>query len=263
MAAGAARARPRPGALHAVRPEPPARAHGARLAPRTVTPVSWLERTPTYKEKSRTSPTTSTTGCSPTRSSRRPTSSSTRPRSCRSGGPGGAPRAVARDRPGVQPPLRRDVPRAAGGLHRGADRPRHRRRAEDEQVGRQHDRHPRRARRRSGSRSCRWSPTRSGSSGPIPAGPRSATSASSSRFFGDDYEEIWEGERTARTGCVDTKKLLADRIIRHYAPARGAVRRADGQPGPDRRDPRGRAPSASRPMAEATMAEVRERMGLR
>src|SRR5437762_1549861 len=40
------------------------------------------------------------------------------------------------------------------------------------------------------------------------------------RFFGDDYESIWDGERTARTGCVDTKKLLADRIIRHYAPAR-------------------------------------------
>src|SRR5205823_12540765 len=40
------------------------------------------------------------------------------------------------------------------------------------------------------------------------------------RFFGDDYLEIWDGERTARTGCVDMKKLLADRIIRHYAPAR-------------------------------------------
>src|SRR5687767_12677444 len=40
------------------------------------------------------------------------------------------------------------------------------------------------------------------------------------RFFGDDYEDLWEGERTARTGCVDMKKLLAERIIRHYAPAR-------------------------------------------
>ena len=40
------------------------------------------------------------------------------------------------------------------------------------------------------------------------------------RFFGADYEEIWDGERTARTGCVDTKKLLADRIVAHYAPAR-------------------------------------------
>ena len=29
------------------------------------------------------------------------------------------------------------------------------------------------------------------------------------RFFGDDWEEIQDGERTARTGCVDTKKLLA------------------------------------------------------
>ena len=33
------------------------------------------------------------------------------------------------------------------------------------------------------------------------------------RFFGCDYEAIWEGERTARTGCVDTKQLLAERII--------------------------------------------------
>ena len=40
------------------------------------------------------------------------------------------------------------------------------------------------------------------------------------RFFGPDYEEIWDGERTARTGCVDTKRLLAERIIAHYAPAR-------------------------------------------
>src|SRR5512139_378023 len=40
------------------------------------------------------------------------------------------------------------------------------------------------------------------------------------QFFGDDFEEIWDGERTARTGCVDTKRLLADRIIAHYAPAR-------------------------------------------
>ena len=26
------------------------------------------------------------------------------------------------------------------------------------------------------------------------------------RFFGDDYEELWDGERTARTGCVDMKR---------------------------------------------------------
>ena len=50
------------------------------------------------------------------------------------------------------------------------------------------------------------------------------------RFFGDDWEEIQDGERTARTGCVDTKKLLAQRIIDHYAGGPGALRGADGQP---------------------------------
>jgi len=82
------------------------------------------------------------------------------------------------------------------------------------------------------------------------------------RFFGEDFEEIWDGERTARTGCVDTKRLLADRIIRHYAPARERYLELLANPaevegilamGADR----------LRPMAEGTMAEVRQRMGLR
>ncbi len=82
------------------------------------------------------------------------------------------------------------------------------------------------------------------------------------RFFGPDYEEIWEGERSARTGCVDTKALLADRIIRHYAPARekyleliASPERVEGtlEEGADR----------LRPMAAETMAEVRQKMGLR
>ena len=41
------------------------------------------------------------------------------------------------------------------------------------------------------------------------------------RFFGDDYEEIWDGERTARTGCVDTKKLLVERITAYAGPGNG------------------------------------------
>jgi tryptophanyl-tRNA synthetase len=82
------------------------------------------------------------------------------------------------------------------------------------------------------------------------------------RFFGPDYEEIWDGERTARTGCVDTKRLLADRIIAHYAPARERYlellahpERVDAalETGADR----------LRPKAEATMDDVRHRMGLR
>ncbi len=81
-------------------------------------------------------------------------------------------------------------------------------------------------------------------------------------YFGDDYESLWEGERTARTGCVDMKRLLADRIVAHYAPARarylelmadwGQVE-AILEQGAER----------LRPMAQATLAEVRVKMGLR
>ena len=82
------------------------------------------------------------------------------------------------------------------------------------------------------------------------------------RFFGPDYEEIWDGERTARTGCVDTKKLLADRIVRHYAPARERYLELMADPaevegileaGADR----------LKPMAQATIDEVHRKMGLR
>ena len=89
------------------------------------------------------------------------------------------------------------------------------------------------------------------------------------RFFGDDYEDLWEGERTARTGCVDMKKLLAERIVRHYAPAReryaelmahpaevdgileaGADRLAPDGEGDDGRGPRADGPALGRPCAE-------------
>ena len=82
------------------------------------------------------------------------------------------------------------------------------------------------------------------------------------RFFGPDFETIWDGERTARTGCVDTKKLLADRVIGHYAPARERYLELMAHPaevdgileaGTDR----------LAPIAAATMDDVRHRMGLR
>jgi tryptophanyl-tRNA synthetase len=82
------------------------------------------------------------------------------------------------------------------------------------------------------------------------------------RSYGDDYEELWDGERTARTGCVDMKRLLADRIIAHYAGARERYAELMANPaevdcvleaGADR----------LRPIAAATMVDVREKMGLR
>jgi tryptophanyl-tRNA synthetase len=82
------------------------------------------------------------------------------------------------------------------------------------------------------------------------------------RAFGDDYEELWDGERTARTGCVDMKMILADRIIARYAEARERYRELMAEPA---RVDEVLAAGAQhlRPMAEATMAEVREKMGLR
>ena len=82
------------------------------------------------------------------------------------------------------------------------------------------------------------------------------------RSFGDDYETIWDGERTARTGCVDTKKLLADRVLAHYAEARERYRELMDDPARiDRVLDEGA--ERVRPIAQATMAEVRDKMGLR
>ena len=82
------------------------------------------------------------------------------------------------------------------------------------------------------------------------------------RFFGPDWEEIQDGERTARTGCVDTKRLLADRIIAHYAPARERYLELVAHPElVDRVLEEGA--ERLRPKAASTMDEVRHRMGLR
>ena len=82
------------------------------------------------------------------------------------------------------------------------------------------------------------------------------------RSFGDDYEALWDGERTARTGCVDTKKVLAERIIARYAEAR--ERYVELLADPARVDDILAAGAERvRPVAASTMAEVREKMGLR
>ena len=82
------------------------------------------------------------------------------------------------------------------------------------------------------------------------------------RSFGDDYEDIWDGERTARTGCVDTKRLLADRIIAHYAEARDRYAELMADPGRiDRILTEGA--ERIRPIAAATIDEVHDKMGLR
>jgi tryptophanyl-tRNA synthetase len=82
------------------------------------------------------------------------------------------------------------------------------------------------------------------------------------RFFGDDYLEIQDGERTARTGCVDTKRLLADRIIRYYAPARERYLELQSKPGIVDEILNAGANRLA-PQAADTLNEVRQKMGLR
>jgi tryptophanyl-tRNA synthetase len=80
-------------------------------------------------------------------------------------------------------------------------------------------------------------------------------------FSPDDYEDIWEGERTARTGCVDTKRLLAERMLARFGEAR--ERYAELKARPDDVEQILRAGSARlEAQASATLAECHELMGL-
>jgi tryptophanyl-tRNA synthetase len=81
------------------------------------------------------------------------------------------------------------------------------------------------------------------------------------RLFSPDYREIWEGERTARTGCVDTKRLLADRILDTFAEARERRRELAERPGYVEEILRAGAERLA-PVARETLAVCHELMGL-
>jgi tryptophanyl-tRNA synthetase len=81
------------------------------------------------------------------------------------------------------------------------------------------------------------------------------------RLFGDDYERIWEGERTARTGCVDTKRLLAERIIAAFAEARERRRELEARPGYVEEVLQAGA-ARLEPLAREAIRECHEAMGL-
>lgn len=81
------------------------------------------------------------------------------------------------------------------------------------------------------------------------------------RFFGPDYETIWEGERTARTGCADTKQLLAERIIEFFHPMRVKRRKLANEP--DRIEAvLDVGARRVRSIAVETMQQVREAVGI-
>ncbi len=81
------------------------------------------------------------------------------------------------------------------------------------------------------------------------------------RFFGADYLQIQDGERTARTGCVETKELLAERIIEHFRPMR--ERRAElAADAAVVEETLAAGAAAVRPILESTMNEVRAAVGI-
>ena len=80
------------------------------------------------------------------------------------------------------------------------------------------------------------------------------------RYFGGDYLQIQDGERTARTGCVDTKQLLAERMIEFFRPMR--EKRAALAADPDVVEAVLSAGAEKvRPILEATRREVLEAVG--
>ena len=81
------------------------------------------------------------------------------------------------------------------------------------------------------------------------------------RYFGEDYLQIQDGERTARTGCVETKQLLAERIIERFRPMRELRQRLAADPGHVERVLAAGAAKV-RPILDATMAEVRAATGV-
>ncbi|HEU5142324.1 MAG TPA: tryptophan--tRNA ligase [Solirubrobacterales bacterium] len=81
------------------------------------------------------------------------------------------------------------------------------------------------------------------------------------RFFGGDYLQIQDGERTARTGCVETKELLAERIIEFFRPMRERRQQLAANPGHVEEVLAGGVAKV-RPILEATMAEVRAATGI-
>lgn len=93
-----------------------------------------------------------------------------------------------------------------------------------------------------------------------PGHPRTCNVCAFYKFFFDDWEHYWDLCRKAQIGCYDKKKILAERIIERFEPFRD--RRAELSPRViDEILAAGEA--KARTLARTTMAEVRDVVGLR
>lgn len=95
-----------------------------------------------------------------------------------------------------------------------------------------------------------------------PGHPESCNVCQLHRIFSPDrWEEIWEGERRARTGCAEVKAALAEAIIAYFAPIRERRQALAAQPQLVW-DVLADGARRARSVARETLAAAREAMGL-
>src|SRR5690348_895410 len=92
-----------------------------------------------------------------------------------------------------------------------------------------------------------------------PGHPKSCNVCAFYKYFFDDWEHYWELCRTAQIGCNDKKKLLAERIIERFAP----FREVRSELSPDQVNAiLDEGSEKARAVARHTMREVRQAVGL-
>jgi len=92
-----------------------------------------------------------------------------------------------------------------------------------------------------------------------PGHPRQCNVCAFYKYFFDDWEHYWELCRKAEIGCYDKKKLLAERIIERFAP----FREVRSELSPEQVNAiLDEGSEKAREVARQTMREVREAVGL-
>ena len=80
-------------------------------------------------------------------------------------------------------------------------------------------------------------------------------------FSPHDYQDIWDGERSATTGCVATKQLLVDRMLGYFAEPRERYLDLKTRPGLVEEVLRAGSDRLA-PMAAETLSQCHDLMGL-
>ena len=94
-----------------------------------------------------------------------------------------------------------------------------------------------------------------------PGHPEACNVCQLHKLVSPDYQELWSTEKAATTGCADMKRLLADRLEARYAEARERYNALLATPATIDEILHAGA-ERLKPLVTETMREVRERVGL-